>query len=81
MQAIENETECFEVERTGLDLATRLKALRAQKELSQKELAQRVSVKIDVIRDYENGRGVPDGRLIARLEQVLGGTLRDRLRK
>jgi putative transcription factor len=77
MQAIDNETECFEVERTGHDLATRLKTLRSQKELSQKDLAQRASVKVDVIRDYENGRGVPDGRLIARLEQILGGRLRD----
>jgi putative transcription factor len=58
-----------------------MKALRAQKEMSQKDLAQQASVKVDVIRDYENGRGVPDGRLISRLEQILGGPLRDRPQK
>jgi putative transcription factor len=81
MQAIEGETECFEVQRTGLDLASRLKALRSQKEMSQKDLAQRASVKVDVIRDYENGKGIPDGRLISRLEQILEGPLRDRPQK
>jgi putative transcription factor len=64
-----------------MNLASRLKALRSQKELSQKDLAQRASVKVDVIRDYENGKGVPDGRLISRLEQILGAPLRDRPQK
>jgi putative transcription factor len=78
MHAIENETECFEVQHTGTDFAARLKTLRAQKEMTQKDLALRASVKVDIIRDYENGRGIPDGRLINRLEQILGGPLRDR---
>jgi putative transcription factor len=78
MMAIEGETECFDVQTTGLDLATRLKTLRAQKEMTQKDLAMRASVKVDVIRDYENGRGVPDGRLISTLEQILGGPLRNK---
>jgi ribosome-binding protein aMBF1 (putative translation factor) len=49
--------------------------------MSQKDLAHRASVKIDVIRDYENGKGIPDGRLISRLEQILGGLLCDRPQK
>jgi putative transcription factor len=78
MHAIENETECFEIQHTDADLAARLKALRSQKEMTQKDLALRASVKVDIIRDYENGRGIPDGRLISRLEQILGGRLRER---
>jgi putative transcription factor len=81
MQAIENETECFEVQTTDVSFANRLKTLRAQKEMSQKDLAQRANVKIDIIRDYENGKGTPDGKLISRLEQILGGPLRDRAPK
>jgi putative transcription factor len=74
---VENETECFHVQTTGVDFANRLKTLRSQKEMSQKDLAQRASVKVDIIRDYENGKGQPDGKLIKRLEQILGGSLRD----
>jgi ribosome-binding protein aMBF1 (putative translation factor) len=44
--------------------------------MTQKDLAMRASVKIEVIRDFENGKGIPDGRLIHRLEQILGGSLR-----
>jgi putative transcription factor len=78
MMEIENETERFQVETTDISFANRLKTLRAQKEMSQKDLAQRASVKINIIQDYENGKGMPDGKLIARLEQILGGPLRDR---
>ena len=78
MNEIDNNTECFEVERSGMDLANRIKTLRSQKEMTQKELAQRASVKVDVIRDYENGKAIPDGKLISRLEQILGGPLRDK---
>jgi putative transcription factor len=74
---IENETECFEVPTTGMSFAARLKAVRSQKEMTQKDLAQRASVKIDIIRDYENGKGQPDGKVIRRLEQILGTSLRD----
>jgi ribosome-binding protein aMBF1 (putative translation factor) len=78
VHSIENETESFHVRQTGLDLATRLKTLRAQKEMTQRDLALLASVKVDVVRDYENCRGVPDARLICRLEQILGGALRER---
>jgi putative transcription factor len=78
LQAIEAETERFEVQTTDISFANRLKTLRAEKEMTQKDLAQRANVKVDIIRDYENGKGIPDGKLISRLEQILGGPLRDK---
>jgi putative transcription factor len=78
MQAIEAETERFEVPTTDISFANRLKTLRCEKEMTQKDLAQRANVKVDIIRDYENGKGIPDGKLISRLEQILGGPLRDK---
>lgn len=75
---IDNNTECFTIERTGMDIANRIKTLRAQKEMTQKEVAQRMSVKVDIIRDYENGKAIPDSRIINRLEQILGGTIREK---
>ena len=78
MNEIDNNTENFEVKTTGMDFANRMKTLRSQKEMTQKELAQRANVKVDVVRDYENGKAIPDNRIIARFEQILGGPLRDR---
>jgi DNA-binding XRE family transcriptional regulator len=40
-----------------------LKTLREQREMTQKDLALRESVKIDILHDYENGRETPDGRI------------------
>jgi ribosome-binding protein aMBF1 (putative translation factor) len=76
LQAIENETENFGVERTTLAFGNRLKNLRASKEMTQRDLALQASVKADVIRDYENGRGIPNPQLIRRIEAILGGSLR-----
>ena len=78
MMAVENETESFAIEKTPSSLANRLKALRAQKEWTQKDLATRSSVRIDIIRDLENCKGTPDPKIIAKLEQCLGGSLRDK---
>jgi ribosome-binding protein aMBF1 (putative translation factor) len=77
MQSIENETECFNVKHTSISFGTRLKTLRAQKEMSQRDLALRASVKVDVIRDYENGQAIPNAQFIRRLESILGGSLRE----
>jgi putative transcription factor len=73
---IENETENFQVKHTTLEFGNRLKNMRTAKELSQRDLALRASVKVDVIRDYENGRGTPNPQLIRCLESILGGSLR-----
>lgn len=78
MNEIDNNTENFEIQKSGMDLANRMKNLRNQKEMTQKDLALRASVKVDVIRDYENGKAIPDQKLIARFEQILGGPLRDK---
>jgi ribosome-binding protein aMBF1 (putative translation factor) len=43
--------------------------------MNQRDLALRASVKIDVIRDYENGRATPNGQFSRRLESILGGSL------
>jgi putative transcription factor len=71
------ETECFNVKHTTISFGTQLKTLRAQKEMSQRDLALRASVKIDVIRDYENGRAIPNTQLIRTLESILGSSLRE----
>ena len=81
MNQIDNETENFEIQRSGLDLANRIKTIRCQKEMTQKDLAVRANLKVDIIRDYENGKAIPDNKIIKRLETALGEPLRPKAQK
>ena len=78
MMEIENETESFEIPTASVSMANRMRELRGEKGWTQKDLAARASLKVDVIKDIENGKMLPDARTIGRLEQVLGGPLRDK---
>jgi putative transcription factor len=44
--------------------------------LTQKDLANKSGVKIDIIQSYEAGRGTPDQAALGKLERALGIKLR-----
>jgi putative transcription factor len=54
----------------------RLQQARQEKKMTQKELAQKCSVKQTVIVDCENGKGDWDNQLVNKMERVLGTRLR-----
>jgi transcriptional regulator with XRE-family HTH domain len=56
--------ENFQVKHTTLQFGNRLKNIQIGKKLSQRDLALRASVKVDVIRDYENGHGTSNPQRI-----------------
>ncbi len=39
--------------------------------MSQKDLASKVNVKIQVMCDYESGKSVPNGQIISKMEKIL----------
>lgn len=41
------------------------------KKMSQKELASKVNVKLQVMGDYESGKAVPTGQIISKIEKIL----------
>ena len=47
-----------------------------EKEISQKDLAQKVNEKPSVIQDYESGRAIPNPQILGKLERTLGVKLR-----
>lgn len=53
-----------------------IQTARMEKEMSQKELAQKVNEKPQVIADYEAGRAVPNTQVLGKLERALGVKLR-----
>lgn len=75
---IENDSDHFGDNRpkVGIDFANKMRTLRNNKEWTQKDLALRAGVKVDVVRDYESGNAEPNSKLIRKFEQVLGSPLR-----
>jgi len=53
-----------------------MQTARAELELSQKDVAQKVNEKPSVIQDYESGKAIPSPQVLGKLERVLGVKLR-----
>ncbi|KAF6765019.1 multi protein bridging factor 1-domain-containing protein [Ephemerocybe angulata] len=49
---------------------------RQDKQLSQKDLAQRINEKPSVLQDYESGKAIPNPQILSKLERALGVKLR-----
>ena len=49
---------------------------RQEKQLSQKDVAQKINEKPSVLQDYESGKAIPNAQILSKLERVLGVKLR-----
>lgn len=49
---------------------------RQTKELTQKDLATKINEKQSVVNEYEQGKGIPNQQILAKMERVLGIKLR-----
>jgi len=50
-----------------------------EKNLSQKDCAQKINEKPSVLQDYESGKAIPNAQILSKLERVLGVKLRGTL--
>lgn len=66
------ESETLEIPKVSLELKQTLVKARIDKGLKQKELAQLCGVKVGIIGGYESGKTVPQNKMIARMEKILG---------
>lgn len=53
-----------------------MQAARQELELTQKDVAQKVNEKPNVIQEYESGRAIPNPQILGKLERVLKVKLR-----
>merc|ERR1711964_803917 len=67
-----DEAEIPELPKVSHSFKVELQKARVAKKLSQKDLATKLNVKPSVIQDYESGKVVPDGALVAKMQRVLG---------
>lgn len=73
---IDRENEVAPPAKIELNVGRALQKARQDKGLTQKELAQKVNEKPNVINDYEAGRAVPNQQLLGKIERVVGVKLR-----
>merc|ERR1711862_481607 len=66
------ESEDTHVDTVGHDVKIAIQKARQTKGWNQKQLAEAVQVKQDIIRDYEAGKAIPDNALITKIEKQTG---------
>lgn len=69
-EAIDNDE--FKIPKVSVDTKTQIQQGRQAKGLTQKQLAQQCNLPENVIRDYEQGKGIPKKQDLMKIGKVLG---------
>nr|ACF24561.1 multiprotein bridging factor type 1 [Gymnochlora stellata] len=72
---IEAEDADFKHRKITVEFKKALMKARQAKKLSQKQLAQQCQLQASVIQQYENGKAIPNGQIISKLNRILGVSL------
>eukprot|EP00578_Thalassiosira_sp_NH16_P024201 CAMPEP_0181102786 /NCGR_PEP_ID=MMETSP1071-20121207/14505_1 /TAXON_ID=35127 /ORGANISM="Thalassiosira sp., Strain NH16" /LENGTH=169 /DNA_ID=CAMNT_0023185791 /DNA_START=99 /DNA_END=608 /DNA_ORIENTATION=+ len=54
------------------NLSKAIQQARMAKKMTQKDLATKINEKPQIVGEYENGKAIPNGQLISKMERVLG---------
>ncbi|GFY43026.1 endothelial differentiation-related factor 1 [Trichonephila inaurata madagascariensis] len=73
---LDKETEELHHETISMDVGRLIERGRTSMNLTQKDLASKISEKQQVIGDYEAGRAVPNQNILSKIEKVIGIKLR-----
>tara|TARA_B110000285_G_scaffold160312_1_gene178992 strand:- start:170 stop:550 length:381 start_codon:yes stop_codon:yes gene_type:complete len=66
----EEENANFVHQKISLPMCKRIQKARSDAGLTQKQLAQKMNVKASLIQSYENGTGIPVGRVVQCIEKA-----------
>jgi putative transcription factor len=73
---IDEETENFRHKEIGLDVRRAIASGRQAKGITQKDLAQLINEKPQVVNEYESGKAIPNQNVLQKMEKALGVKLR-----
>jgi putative transcription factor len=73
---LDNETEELKHTKIAFNLSKTIQQARADKKMTQKQLAQAINKSTAIIAQYENGSALPDNQILGKLERSLGVKLR-----
>lgn len=71
LKKIENETEEFQIKKIDADTKNLIHKYRNEQKLTQKELGEKLNIKVGIINDYENGKAIPDTKILNKMEKIL----------
>lgn len=74
---LEEESENFRHERVKGAVRRAIAQARQTRKMTQAQLAHAMSVKPQVVQDYESGRAIPNGQTLAHMSRILGVNLRE----
>jgi len=66
------DSEDLKHDKVDLSLSKAIMQARTAKKMTQKDLATLINEKPQVIAEYESGKAVPNGQIIAKIERALG---------
>ncbi|KAG5506993.1 hypothetical protein JKF63_05739 [Porcisia hertigi] len=73
---LDEDASSLKVKRVDPHLRLRIMKERQALHWSQQDLAQRISERVSVVAEYENGKAVPEERVILKMEKAFGVHLR-----
>jgi len=73
---LDRENEVAPPPKVSPSVGKAIQAARQDKQLSQKDVAQKINEKPSVLQDYESSKAIPNPQILAKLERALGVKLR-----
>ncbi|KAL5269172.1 hypothetical protein ACHWQZ_G002857 [Mnemiopsis leidyi] len=73
---LDRETEELKHEAVSKDFSRHLREARTAKGWTQKDMAQKINEKPQIIQEYETGKALPNNQIQSKMERVLGVHLR-----
>lgn len=73
---LENDTENLAHERVSPALRQQITQARIAAKLTQAQLAQRINELPKIVQEYENGKAIPDNKILQKLSKALGVVLK-----
>jgi putative transcription factor len=72
LRKLDDSTEAGHLNTVDRSLSIAIAQARQAKKMTQKQLAQAINEPAQTIQTYENGKAVPNGQTIAKLDKALG---------
>ncbi|KEG10486.1 transcription factor [Trypanosoma grayi] len=73
---LDEDNETLKVKRIDNNLRASIQRARQAKGWTQQDLAQRIAERVGVVTEYENGKAVPEERVLVKMERAFGIHLR-----
>lgn len=68
---LDNDNEIYKTKKIPNDFKTKMQQARINKKLTQKQLATKLNISLNIIQNFENGKANYDGSIIGKIKREL----------